>query len=68
MQISLKAARVNAGLKQREAAKAVGVDVTTIIKWENGKTVPRADQLQTLCRVYNTPIDFIFLREKSTLS
>lgn len=68
MQISLKAARVNAELKQKDVAKAIHVDVATIIKWESGKTVPRADQLQALCKLYGISIDFIFLKEKSTLS
>ena len=34
MKITLKAARVNAGLTQTEAAKAIGIGVVTLIKWE----------------------------------
>lgn len=60
-QISLKAARVNAKMRQKDAAKKVGVDTSTIINWEKGKTAPRADQLKKLCDIYNVPIDFIFL-------
>ena len=33
MQISLKAARVNAEMSQREAAERIGVDVSTVLKW-----------------------------------
>ena len=32
--ISLKAARVNAELNQQEAAELLGIDVSTLIRWE----------------------------------
>ena len=64
MQISLKAARVNAEMTQREAADRMGVDVSTIISWENGKTSPKAIQLQQLCDVYGVEsVDFLFLQK-----
>lgn len=66
MQISLKSARVNAELTQREASKAIGVDITTICSWEKGRTSPKISQLKKLCDVYNVAIDDIFLKEKST--
>lgn len=69
MQISLKAARVNAGLTQKEAADRLGVDVSTVISWENGKTSPKAVQLQRLCEVYGVDsVDFLFLQQKSSLT
>lgn len=67
MQISLKAARVNAEMTQKEAAERMGVDVSTLINWESGKTSPRAVQLQQLCDVYGVEsVDFLFLRQKSS--
>lgn len=66
MQISLKAARVNACLTQREAAQGIGVDVSTIVSWESGKTSPKATLLDALCKLYEIPVDAIFLREKSS--
>ena len=60
-QISLKAARVNANLTQKEVASRLSVSNKTIINWETGKSSPRADQLRTLCEYYQIPIDFIFL-------
>lgn len=38
--ITLKAARVNAGLTQEEAAQAINVTGRTLISWENGVTYP----------------------------
>lgn len=59
--ISIKAARVNAGKLQREAAAHIGVDTATIINWESGKTAPRVDQLNALCEYYKVPMDNLFL-------
>ncbi len=67
MQISLKAARVNAEMSQREAAERIGVDVSTVLKWEKGKTSPKAVQLQKLCEVYGVDsVDSLFLQQKSS--
>ena len=60
--VSLEAARVNAGLSQKEAAKRIGVNVCTLSNWERGKTAPDIDKFKSLCAVYNCPTDIIFLR------
>lgn len=36
IQISLAAARVNAGMTQEEVAKKMGISKQTIINWEKG--------------------------------
>lgn len=66
MKVSLKAARVNAELTQRQAAQGLGVDVTTIINWENGRTSPKYIQLEELCKLYDIPVDCVFLGKKSS--
>ena len=65
LQISLKAARVNADYTQKEAAKLINVDVSTIVSWESGKTSPKATQLNELCQIYGVSVDCVFLRSKS---
>ena len=65
-QITIAAARVNAGMTQDEAAKALGIDRTTLIKWENGKVIPRTIQLIALANIYNIPIDNIFVPKATT--
>lgn len=67
-QISLVAARANAGLTQEEAAVKVGVTRHTIINWEKGKITPRIPELEMLSKVYGIPVDYIFLPKKSTNS
>lgn len=64
--ISLEAARVNAKMSQKTAAQAVGVNVTTLSNWENGKTSPDVDKFKDLCDLYGCPIDCIFLPERFT--
>lgn len=59
--VSLRAARVNAEMTQKQAATAISVDATTVANWEKGKHAPRVDQLYQLCEIYGISIDNIFL-------
>lgn len=52
MQITLKAARVNAGLTQTEAADALNINRRTIVRWEQGKPKPTGKKLERLCTLY----------------
>lgn len=61
-EITLKAARVNAGLTQKELAKKLGVTNTTINSWENGSTEPSLNQLREISRLSGIPMDFICVR------
>lgn len=61
VQISLAAARVNAGLTQMDVAEKMHVSKQTIINWEKGKVLPKPAQLEMMCRLYNFPVDNIFL-------
>lgn len=60
--VSLKAARVNAGLRQEDVAKHIHVSKATIVSWELKKTFPKADQLKSLCSLYSVPMDAISLQ------
>ena len=66
LQISLAAARVNAGLTQEEVAKLMKISKNTLVNWEKGKSSPSFASLQTLSRLYKIPTDNIFLAIKST--
>lgn len=65
LQISLEAARVNAGLTQKEAALAMKVDRSTIIRWEKAKKIPNFDESERLAALYRIPLDNIFFGKKS---
>ena len=64
-QISLAAARVNAGLTQEEVAKALKVGKQTVVNWEKGISEPKMSQSRQLSELYKMPLDYIFLPEKS---
>lgn len=57
--ISLKAARVNAGLTQTESAKRIGVSVSTIKNWEAGKSFPNQPMIEKICEIYGVSYDYI---------
>lgn len=59
-QITLKAARVNAGLTQLAAADKLNVSVATLKNWERGKTFPKQPQIEALCELYGVSYDNIF--------
>lgn len=65
-QITLKAARVNIGLSQKEAAKRLKVSNKTLCNWEKGVTMPRPDKIDAICELYGVSYDnLIFLPTKS---
>lgn len=65
LQISLAAARVNAGLTQEEVARRIHVGKQTIVAWENGNSEPKLSQARELSKLYKMPLDYIFLPMKS---
>lgn len=67
MSMTLKAARINAGLRQSDVSKSMDIAVSTLIKWEKGITFPTAIQLMHLCRLYGCKLDDIFIPETLTL-
>lgn len=63
--ITLKAARVNADLSQKEAASALGINVSTLQNYESGKTVPDWSTVKRIEKVYKYPADYIFFASPS---
>lgn len=60
--MTLRAARVNKGLSQKEAAEQLGVSKDTIGNWEKGKTYPDVQQLKKIEKLYGVKYhDIIFL-------
>ena len=59
IQITLEAARVNAGYSQKEAAEKLGVSNTTLLRWEKGVSMPKANQIIAICDLYRVPYDML---------
>lgn len=62
MAITLKAARVNKNLTQRQAAKMLGISESTLFNYEKGKTFPPQNVIARIENLYGlTYNDIIFL-------
>lgn len=55
MPISLKAARINKNLTQREAASLIGVSVVTMANYEKGASFPDVPIIKKIEKVYGLP-------------
>lgn len=66
MAITLKAARVNAGFTQKEAAEKLGIALDTLINYEAGRTFPAVPTIQKIEALYSisyNDIDFLCTRK-----
>jgi transcriptional regulator with XRE-family HTH domain len=62
MAITLKAARVNAGLTQKEAAKMLKISKGTLASYELYRTIPNVDTAKKIANLYGLEVDgIIFL-------
>lgn len=59
--ISIKAARINAGLTLEKVQEATGISRNTLAKYEAGETMPRWDTVIRLCELYACSINSIFI-------
>lgn len=61
MKVSLKSARVNANLTQKEVANHLGVSVDVIKNMESGKRDLKVSEFEKLCDIYHCTFDDIIL-------
>ena len=57
--MTLKAARVNAGYTQKEAAKLLGISNKTLGRWENSLSYPDAGMIGKICSLYGVSYDYL---------
>lgn len=57
--ISLKAARVNAGMTQQQVADMVGRTKQTIVNWENNTSAIKYKDLERLVELYQVPLELL---------
>lgn len=67
MAMTLKAARVNAGFKQRDAAKEAGIDTSTLGRYERGLATPDVILAKKLSKMYGLDLNDIIFLPKSTV-
>lgn len=66
IQITLAAARVNAGFTQEDVAEKFKVTKQTIINWEKGRKELKTAEFNMLSEIYKIPKDNIFLPKDIT--
>lgn len=59
IKISLRAARVNAGLTQEEVAKQMHKTKQTVVNWEAGTADIKYYDLLQLSQLYSMPLEYI---------
>ena len=57
IKISLRAARVNAELTQDNAAKALGISHSTLVKWEKHPDIIPAYRWKIISELYRIPVE-----------
>ncbi len=63
VKLTLKAARVNVGITQDDAAQRFGVSKRTLVNWEQGRTFPDVSKIKMIEKVYGVKYDdIIFLQ------
>ena len=63
LKITLAAARVTAGLSQREAAKLLGITPGTLRNYERGKQVPSWITVKEMERIYGISADNMIIEK-----
>ena len=67
MPITLKAARVNAGLTQEQAAKKLKLNAHTLINYEKGSTFPDVPTIKRIEDLYGVEYKDIFFSVENTV-
>lgn len=53
--------RINAGMSQRKFARSVYVTRSTVYRWEKGKSVPYAHDVQHIAEQFGVSCDYLIL-------
>lgn len=63
-QITLKAARVNAGLTIAQASRLLGISHGTLVEWEKNPGKVNPIRQRRIQEVYSFPLDYIFFGDE----
>jgi transcriptional regulator with XRE-family HTH domain len=63
--IRIKTARMNAGLSRKDLAERLGVNETTITRYENEKRKPDPETLAALSEILRVSVDYLLGKEET---
>lgn len=61
--VTLEAARVNAHMLQKDAARALGISAPTLSSYEKGECTPDILMAQKMSKLYQFPLEYINFAE-----
>lgn len=61
--MKIQVLREQAGLSQVDVARRLGLDKSTVCRWESGENVPRTDKLPILADLFGCSIDELYGRD-----
>ncbi|MDL2280708.1 helix-turn-helix domain-containing protein [Selenomonadales bacterium OttesenSCG-928-I06] len=64
---TIKILRKKQGFSQQFLAKKLSIDRSTIAKWETQKSMPRADKLPILAKIFNCTIDELYVNNNNSI-
>ena len=67
MKLTLKAARINAGLTQSEAAQKLGIEPGTLSSYERGKHFPNVPVIKKIEDLYGVPFGDLIFSDEGTV-
>ena len=59
LKITMAAARVNAGLTQKQFASMCEVSESTVVEWEKGRSYPSIKKIPLIEKAYGIPLDYV---------
>lgn len=62
---TMKELREEAKLTQANVSEEIKVDPSTVAKWETGKSMPRANILPELAKLYGCTVDDLLKKSKN---
>ena len=57
IRVSIKKKREERGVTQNELAERLNISRTTVAMWETGNSMPRAETLMQLAKIFNCTVD-----------
>jgi DNA-binding XRE family transcriptional regulator len=68
IKLSIRAARIDAGMTQPQAAKELGVCTSTIQNYEGGRYPPPFSAVEKMSALYGVPIENLYICKKNAKS
>lgn len=63
--MGIKTARTKAGMSQEQLAIKLGIERSTVAKWETGKSLPRAELLLDIASILKCSVEMLLRKDES---